>query len=179
MKQIIHKGVVTDKFITEEGKVYDSSGNEVKYADNGAGYLTVHLYSYDSGTYKRSKREYVHRLVAMMFLDNPHSYSQVNHKDCNKSNNHIDNLEWISNSENINHAHKSGRMNKRYEVGAVTYLTNDEVIDCYTRIVKYKERISDVARSLNRPRTTISSIVNKRSRQDITDKLDEDFKRST
>ncbi len=179
MKQIIYKGVVTDKYITEEGSVFDKDGVELRYADNGAGYLSVHLYCIDKSNckYKRSQREYVHRLVAMMFLDNPNNYSQVNHKDCNKSNNHVDNLEWVSASSNINHAHESGRMQKRYDVGAVVELTREEVIQCYTRVVKFKEGISAVARSMGKSRTTISSIINKRSRKDITDKLDEEFAR--
>lgn len=171
MQQIIHKGVITGKFITKEGRVFDKDGEEVKYADNGAGYLSVHLYCKGKG----AQREYLHRLVAMVFLDNPHNYNQVNHKDCNKSNNHVDNLEWISGSSNILHSHKSGRMQKRYDVGAVTVLTVEEVIDCYTRIVKNGEGISAVARSMDKSRTTISSIINKRSRWDITDKLDKEF----
>ena len=45
---------------------------------------------------KNAKRYLIHRLVALAFLDNPNNYRCVNHKDENKSNNSVDNLEWCS-----------------------------------------------------------------------------------
>ena len=51
---------------------------------------------------------YLHRLVAATFLENPHSAPIVNHKDGNKLNNHVSNLEWVSYSENATHAYKTG-----------------------------------------------------------------------
>lgn len=45
----------------------------------------------------------IHRLVAKLFIPNPDSLPFVNHKDMNKYNNHVDNLEWSSNRENVSH----------------------------------------------------------------------------
>jgi len=56
------------------------------------------------------KRLNLHRLLASTFLDNPKNLSQVNHKDANKQNNSLDNLEWCSPAENISHARKLGLM---------------------------------------------------------------------
>ena len=51
-----------------------------------------------------STQEYIHRLVATAFIPNPESKRTVNHKDMNILNNHIDNLEWSTYSENKLHA---------------------------------------------------------------------------
>ncbi len=69
----------------------------LKPRQNGYGYLSVILYK--NG---KMKKFYVHRLVASAFLPNPQNLPQVNHKDENKTNNSIENLEWCSCKDNIN-----------------------------------------------------------------------------
>ena len=63
------------------------------------GYLTVFLYIHN---YKKSYK--VHRLVALAFLPNPNNYPQINHKDKNKSNNNVDNLEWCTAQYNVDYS---------------------------------------------------------------------------
>lgn len=69
----------------------------IKAFDNGHGYFAVAFWI-NNNTLR--KKFYVHRLVANTFLPNPLNKEQVNHKDGNKSNNNVDNLEWVTESEN-------------------------------------------------------------------------------
>lgn len=171
-KDVYHNGRYVGKKISNFGRMIFDDGRIAKVADNGAGYLTYPVTWYrDEGGVIKSVRMYVHRLVAEYFIDNPDNLPQVNHKDCDKSNNHVGNLEWVSRKSNIDHVHASGRMKKRYEIGAVKILTLEEVKEAYTR-VKCGEGVNVVAQSMGKPRTTISSIINKRSRRDITDEID-------
>lgn len=67
----------------------------------------------------KGKRQYmkkVHRLVAQAFIPNPDNKRTVNHKDCNPSNNLLDNLEWATDLENTRHARKNNRMSDEKEV---------------------------------------------------------------
>lgn len=67
-------------------------------------------------TIEREKMCYkVHREVAKAFIPNPDNLPQVNHKDGNKSNNAVDNLEWISNRDNAHHAIENGLWESVFE----------------------------------------------------------------
>ncbi len=79
---------------------------EKKLTLDSTGYLVTSLWYKNKG-----KTMHVHRLVAMAWLEGDHSLS-VNHKDGNKLNNHADNLEWISLTDNTIHQHKTGLSNK-------------------------------------------------------------------
>ena len=75
----------------------------LKLSDDCKGYKRVKVTI--NGNAKSIK---VHRAVAIAFINNPNNYPQVNHKDGNKHNNCVENLEWVTNKENANHAIKNG-----------------------------------------------------------------------
>jgi len=56
----------------------------------------------------KRKNHKIHKLIALYFIPNPFNKLTVNHKDCNKTNNNIDNLEWATQKENIRHAWQNG-----------------------------------------------------------------------
>lgn len=69
-----------------------------------SGYLRVLL---------RGKDYYIHRIVATEFIDNPNNLPEVNHKDEDKTNNNINNLEWCTNKYNINYGSNRERASKK------------------------------------------------------------------
>ena len=75
----------------------------------------------------RTNNARVHRLIAETFIPNPDNLRDVNHKDGNKLNNDISNLEWVSHSENVKHSYNNGLQNKvRNKHGIYNVLSNDD-----------------------------------------------------
>lgn len=87
---------------TVDGKRYPVRPRLLKQQER-KGYMHVALAK--NGKYKRFR---VHRLVASAFIDNPEGKPDVNHIDGNKANNHVENLEWVTPSENTAHAIEHG-----------------------------------------------------------------------
>ena len=86
----------------------DRTGRIKKQIDNGKGYYKVDLYSGGVGETRR-----VHRLVGEAFIDNPDNKPMLNHIDGDKHNNRADNLEWVTNQENMQHASRIGALSDR------------------------------------------------------------------
>lgn len=102
--------------VTPDGKIYSKKSNKyLAPSKNKGGYLVIDLYGdkygdkdysvYSRKRHAKRKKFRVHRLVAMYFLPNPHSYEEVNHKDKNRTNNCVQNLEWVTSAQNLQHAH--------------------------------------------------------------------------
>lgn len=70
------------------------------------GYACVHLYS--GGKQSRVVKT-IHQLVALAFIPNPHNCREVNHKNFLRRDNRVENLEWVTRSENVRHAVAAGR----------------------------------------------------------------------
>lgn len=97
-------------FIDEEGRVFNSKwSKEVKHRHLVNGYLSLNLRKDGKLWHKL-----VHRLVAEAFIPNPENKPQVNHKDGNKQNNSVENLEWVTSAENNDHAFRIG-LRKKYQ----------------------------------------------------------------
>lgn len=101
-----------------------------------------------------------HRIVAEHFIDNPLSKEQVNHKDGNKKNNCVSNLEWATRKENMNHA-KNTNLNKAMQLNNT--ITSKPVLqyDLKTKKVirKFKSTM-DVYRELGCDPNNICNVCN-------------------
>ena len=92
--------------VSNLGKVRNiKSGRMLKPHLNHNGYLKHHLYRHD-----KQKELFLHRILAIAFIDNPGKKPQVNHIDENKLNNDLSNLEWCTGRENLVHGTRTKRV---------------------------------------------------------------------
>lgn len=90
--------------ISIHGQVWSATKRDfMKPMVTDKGYLTVEL---RKGGHRSKAR--IHRLVAEAFIPNPDNLPEVNHKDGDKTNNHVSNLEWCTHSDNLKHAYQTG-----------------------------------------------------------------------
>lgn len=83
--------------VSNEGRVWNVKKQRyIATFKNNKGYVMVHMYANNG----KRKNELVHRLVALTFIDNKEHKPEVNHKDRNKENNNVSNLEWVTHGEN-------------------------------------------------------------------------------
>lgn len=92
-------------WVKQGGQSRISKPKLLKPCINTSGYLTTYLRLKEAGGFKNIR---LHRIVAQVFLDNPLSLKVVNHKDGNKLNNMVDNLEWCDSTHNNRHAFTKG-----------------------------------------------------------------------
>lgn len=142
-------------FIYDDGSVFNITTNKML---NGS--IGEHGYRY----YRLSKNNkkkmfYAHRLVAETFIPNPDNLPVVNHKDGNKLNNNIDNLEWTTYSENTQHFHKMIKQNIKNQ--KAEYYLNDlpgeEWIDTFNNTNYY---VSNYGRIRNKKTNRLLNPVN-------------------
>ncbi len=99
-------------YIVKDGRVYSKARKAyLKPVKNASGYSYVTL----SMSGRKKKNCYVHRLVIEHFIEKVEGKTQVNHKNKNRSDNFLENLEWVTVSENMKHANKKASDTKPIE----------------------------------------------------------------
>ena len=97
--------------ISNTGRIFSiRSQRELIVKPKHTGYMDIELNINGKVYYKR-----IHRLVAEAFIPNPENKPYINHKDGNKLNNNVTNLEWCTNSENMIHAFQMGLELPQYQ----------------------------------------------------------------
>ena len=102
------KGI--DYIVSSDGRVYSTNDTgpswhhkEISQRVNSDGYMQITV-----GKTKNRSRYSVHRMVAEAFIPNPDDLPEVNHKDCDRTNNCVENLEWCTHKYNIQYAIENG-----------------------------------------------------------------------
>lgn len=95
----------------------------LKSCHNTDGYLIIGLYKD-----KKRKTKRVARLIAEAFISNPNNKPQINHKNGIKTDDRIDNLEWVTSSENHQHAFRVGIKSQKGEKHNRTHLTEKDIL---------------------------------------------------
>ena len=107
--------------INKNGDVRNAKTKKLIVGDiNNCGYYRVALYNQG-----QSKKYFRHRLVAEHFLDKPEGKDFVNHIDGDKSNNSLENLEWVSQSENEKHAFANGLKQKTNKPFIIEFINGE------------------------------------------------------
>lgn len=140
--QVSNTGIVRNKI----------TGHIITPQQDNKGYLRLRL-----SFHNKKATAKVHRLVAIAFIPNPENKPQVNHKDTDKHNNNVDNLEWATNGENQIHAYRTG----------LNYVTGRAgrkkvpvlMIDNTGKIVNRFESIAEAGRITGIERRNIEKVI--------------------
>lgn len=145
----------------DSGKCHREWKEHILYcAKDGCGYYRTNLAK--NGHNHTVK---VHRIVAQAFLPNPDNLPEVNHKNGDKTDNRVENLEWCTRSYNIKHSIDLGLKTKLFKNGSknVSAKLSDEDVDWIRNHYKHRDKefgISKIAKKFNVNRATIGRIVN-------------------
>lgn len=142
--------------IDKQGNIYRKKTNKLLKINGYGEYYRI-------GLCLNGKQKYhsVHRLLAMAFIPNPESKPEVNHKDGNKKNNNLSNLEWVTKSENRKHAYDIG-IQKSGTIGEKHW--NSKLNKCSVKIIRLVYNFDgitqkEIAKAFNVDRITIQNII--------------------
>lgn len=155
-----------DRFFMRGEHKVKRNGQIRKPSVNKKGYLYIPIRAVINGK-GCVKNKTIHRLVAEAFIPNPENKPQVNHINGEKSDNRVENLEWVTNAENMQHAYKSGLRTAPSGVDSpYSVFSKQDVLDIRD---SFKNGISQIelAKKYNVTTGCISGICRKRTYANI------------
>lgn len=145
--------------VSSYGKIFSIKANKIlKTCVSNKGYELVCLRGFNG----KRKQHTVHRIVALSFLSNPNDYPIINHKDEDKLNNCVDNLEWCSYSYNntygdsLSKENRTLRASNRKECWAINLITEE---------VKHFNSLREAASFINTNPTNLTNVINGKYKQ--------------
>lgn len=174
MKMIPHNYVTRygyHYFATDDGHIYSEHlGRNISEYFDKDGYKKVRLSNGDGSRKVFS----VHRLVLETFEPNPNSANlQVNHKDGNKTNNSLSNLEWVTCKENIDHAYNLGLYSNIGDNNNGKHtLATPQVLEIIPLLLEHKMTIQEIANKYGVSKHAIECIKYKKTWKHLTQSID-------
>lgn len=155
-------------FIHPDGSMYNPETKRMFWGGaNVQGYISTSVFR---------KRYFVHRLLAMAFIPNPENKPMVNHKDLDRGNNDLSNLEWCDNSENVSHGYANNKERRFVQPGKSrpAKLSPDQVLEIVRLVQEGSIPKSEIARMFRVSGKTIYQILKGRVHRHITGFTKED-----
>ena len=116
----------------------------LKSSKSNRGYLVVHLYKEG-----KVKGYSIHRLVTSAFIPNPNNLPQVNHKDEDKTNNRVDNLEYCDSKYNLNYGTRTERITIANSIPILQFNLDGEFIKKWDSIIQVERELGFNHSSIN------------------------------
>lgn len=140
--------------ISNKGVVLNAwTGRRIKPWVTRGGYEQVHLCTINGRVGKT-----IHSLVAKAFIPNPNNFYSINHKDGDKLNNSVNNLEYCSLGDNIRHAHKTGLVPSRKGSNCGSSKLTEEQVRDIKVMLQTDISQKDISKLFNVEASTISQI---------------------
>lgn len=154
-KVVSYNGEIFENYeIYKDGKVFSLKTNQfIKDRFHSGGYKMVTL------RIPKQKECFIHRLVAFAFIPNPLNKRCVNHKNGIKTDNSVENLEWVTDGENQKHSYANGLNSRNGENNGLSKLKSVDVKEIRQSTLSTKELSAFYKVS----KTCIRDIKNKKS----------------
>jgi hypothetical protein len=134
------------------------SGRILRPRNHPHGYVFISLYK--DGI---ANQVLIHRLVAIVFIPNPSNLPEVNHKNFNKKDNFVENLEWMTTKDNTRHAFAAGKINTSKGDNHFRSIVNSEKVIDMIKLFNSGIKMCDIARKFQVSYPCVFGIVKRKN----------------